>query len=290
VVFLVGAGCRRLPRTQAVLLTGIAGVAVVVAPVVRYGVGSTAALLAAPAALLWGVALAVGLVLRDADARHTSAVREARIHDRLRLARELHDLVAHHVSGIVVRAQAARSLAGNPAVPAQEPAEVYGEIEEAGAEALTAMRRLVGMLRDGEHLLPLPGTSLGAVVLAAVDDRDTVRVTVPDELDELAVSPDVAAALHRVVLESLTNVRRHAPHATDVVVAVRVDGAELVVEIGNDLPGGAAADGDAGYGIIGMTERITALGGTFAAGPAGGRWRAAARLPLSEVDQQARGV
>lgn len=286
VVLLVGAGCRRLPRTQAGLLTAFAGVAVVSAPVVRYGIGSTAALLAAPAALLWGVALAVGLVLRDADARHAGALREARVHDRLRMARELHDLVAHHVSGILVRAQAARSLAGNPAAPAQDPVEVYGEIETAGAEALAATRKLVGMLRDNEHLLPLPGADLGAVVRAAAGE---VRVDLPGELEDLPVSPDVAAALHRVVLESLTNVRRHAPHATDVLVAVRATGGELELDVSNDLAG-AGADHTAGYGIIGMTERVSALGGTFAAGPAGGRWHATARLPLDEVDRPVRGV
>lgn len=245
VVLLVGAGCRRLPWGPAVQLAGAAGLAVVLAPVVRYGVGSTAALLAAPAALLWGVALAVGLVLRDADTRHAAALREARTHERLRLARDLHDLVAHYVSGIVVRAQAARSLAGNPVAPAQDPVEVYGEIEQAGAEALTAMRKLVGMLRSSEHLVPAPGAVLSEVVRDAVGGRPGVVVEMPDELDGLPVSPDLAATLHGVVLESL----------------------------------------------IGMTERVSALGGTLDAGPApDGRWHTTARLPLDPSAQLARGV
>ena len=290
VVVLVGAGCRRLPVTGAVVLTAAAGAAVVAAPVVRYGIGSTAALLAAPAALLWGVALAVGLVLRDADTRHARVLREARTHDRLRMARELHDLVAHYLSGIVVRAQAARALAGNPAVAPQDPAEVYREIEETGAEGLAATRELVGMLRDSEHLLPLPGTSLGAVVRSVVDGRGAVRVDLPRTLDDLGLSPDLAAVLHRVLLESLTNVRRHAVRATDVRVAVRVDGDELELDIANDLPGGATGGGEPGYGIIGMTERVAALGGSLTAGPRDGGWHTTARLPLAVANEPSRGV
>jgi signal transduction histidine kinase len=293
VVLLVGAGCRRSRRGHAVLLAGAAGLAVVLAPVVRYGIDSTAALLAAPAALLWGVALAVGLVLRDADTRHATALREARTHERLRLARDLHDLVAHYVSGIVVRAQAARSLAGNPAAPAQDPAEVYGEIEEAGAEALTAMRELVGMLRASEHLVPAAGAVLSEVVRDAAGRHAGVVVEVPDELDDLPVSPDLAATLHGVVLESLTNARRHAPHTTGARVVLTITGGQMELDVSNALPerGDAGDDRSTGYGIIGMTERVSALGGTLDVGPApDGRWHTTARLPLDPSAQPARGV
>jgi signal transduction histidine kinase len=290
VVVLVGAGCRRLPVANAVVLTAAGGAAVVLAPVVRYGVGSTAALLAAPAALAWGVALAVGLVLRDADARHARVLREARMHDRLRMARELHDLVAHYLSGIVVRAQAAGALAGNPAAPPQDPVEVYREIEETGAEGLAAMRGLVGMLRDSEHQLPLPGTDVGAVVRSVVGGRDAVRVDLPGEVGDLPVSPELAAVLHRVLLESLTNIRRHAPRATDVRVTVRVTDGDLELDIANDLPGGTDGDREPGYGIIGMTERVAALGGTLTAGPRDGDWHTTARLSLARANEPTRGV
>jgi signal transduction histidine kinase len=289
VVVLVGAGCRRLPVVHAVALTAAGGAAVVLAPVVRYGVGSTAALLAAPAALAWGAALATGLVLRDADTRHTRALREARTHDRLRMARELHDLVAHYLSGVVVRAQAARSLVGNPSAPAQDPVEVYREIEETGAEGLAAMRKLVGMLRDSEHQLPLPATDLGTVVRSVVDGRGAVRVDLPGELDDLPVSPDLAAVLHRVLLESLTNVRRHAGQATDVRVAVGMAEGVLELDVSNDLPG-EVNDRAPGYGIIGMTERVSALGGTLTAGPRDGRWHTTARLSLARANEPTRGV
>jgi hypothetical protein len=146
IALLVGAGCRRLSRNAAIALAVCGGVAMTAAPVLRYGVGSSMALLAVPAALLWGGSLALGLILRDADDRRFAALAEVRTAERLRLARELHDFVAHHVTGIVVRAQAARMLAERPDTAGPD-AEVYREIEVAGSDALTAMRRLVGMLR-----------------------------------------------------------------------------------------------------------------------------------------------
>ncbi|OLF17988.1 hypothetical protein BU204_08610 [Actinophytocola xanthii] len=279
VVLLVGAGVRRLPRGRAVTLALLAGAAVVAAPVVRFGVGSPAALLAAPAALLWGVALAVGLVLRDADSRHRAELRRVRTGERLQLARELHDLVTHYISGIVVRAQAARSLHGNPAAPEQDPAEVYGEIERAGADALAAMRTLVGMLRRDENILPPPGSGLGDVVRAAAAGRAAVRVA--EELETLRVPPELAATVHRVVLESVTNAVRHGPQETKVRVEVRVEQDDLVLDVSNDTGRSAGPASPPGYGITGMTERVTALGGTLAAGPnSGGRWHTTARLPL----------
>lgn len=278
-VLLVGAACRRLPPAQAAVLAAAAGAAVVAAPVVRYGLDSRAALFAVPAALAWGVALAVGLVLRDADTRHRAVLDRVRTNERLQLARELHDLVAHHISGIVVRVQAARALSGNPAVPEQETAAIYADIEEAGAEALMAMRKLVGMLRSSEHALPPPDSRLGDVVRAVAADRAAVDVA--EELDAVPVPPELSGTVHRVLLEALTNVRRHSPDATDVRVTARVEDDHLVLDVGNDGVPEQPADRPAGYGITGMTERVTALGGTLEAGPrSGGRWRTTARLPM----------
>ena len=110
-------------------------------------------LLAVPAALLWGGSLAVGLILRDADARHRSMQAEARTAERLRLARELHDLVAHHITGVVVRAQAAQVLAGKQGSGSEAVEQIFPDIEQAGREALAAMRRVVAMLRTGQDEL-----------------------------------------------------------------------------------------------------------------------------------------
>ncbi|HWO62510.1 MAG TPA: histidine kinase [Umezawaea sp.] len=276
IALLAGAGCRRLRPVSAAVLAAAAGAAVVAAPVVRYGVDSPVALAAVPAALMWGTALAFGLVLRDADARHVAALDRVREGERLQLARELHDLVAHHVSGIVVLAQAAHSLAENPAVPDQDPVEVYREVEQAGAEALTSMRRLVGMLRS-DPVPSLPDGTVGDAVRDATDGH--ADVTVSEELDATAVPSDLAGTVNRIVLESMTNVRRHAPNATEVTVSASTADGHLVLEIRND--GVEGVRGGGGYGLVGMAERATALGGSLDAGPEPGhRWRTTARLPL----------
>ncbi|MGM1065150.1 sensor histidine kinase [Saccharothrix sp. Mg75] len=279
-VLLVGAGCRRLPPVRAAVVAVAAGAAVVLAPVARHGPDAPATLFSVAAALAWGAALALGLVLRDADARHRRELERVRADDRLRLARELHDLVAHHVTGIVVRTRAAQVLAGNPLAPVQDPQEVYGEIEEAAAEALTATRRLVGLLRSSDDPLPAPGGGAGDVLRTAAG---AAPAEVADDVEALALPPQVSDALHRVVLEAVTNARRHAPRATGVGVAARVEDGELVVEVANDgVPAGPVG---VGYGLTGMAERVEALGGALAAGPRpGGRWLVTARVPLGPDD------
>ncbi|KOV83271.1 sensor histidine kinase [Nocardia sp. NRRL S-836] len=285
VLLLAAAGCRRLPAVRAVVLAVAAGVAVVLAPIVRYGLDYPAALVPVAAALAWGAALALGLILRDADARHRRELERVRTEDRLQLARDLHDLVAHHVTGIVVRTRAAQALAGN--ATAQDAAEVFDEIEHAAAEALTATRGLVGVLRSDEPL-PSPSLVLGDVVRAAADQDTAVHVTA--DVEAVRLPPQVSVALHRVLLEALTNARRHA-RATEVRVTARSEDGDLVLEVDNDGVAGEAADG--GHGVVGMGERMTALGGSLAAGPQGSdRWRVTARLPLGPdaADALPRGV
>ncbi|MFB9838143.1 sensor histidine kinase, partial [Actinoallomurus acaciae] len=243
------------------------------------------ALIAVPAALLWGASLAVGLILRDADDRRRSALAEARTAERLRIARELHDVVAHHMSGIVVRAQAARVLAGRSAEPDDD---VFREIEEAGSNALTAMRRLVGMLREDTVPEPVPASGIRAAVLDAAAGHDGVAMELPGDLDRLEPAPALITTVHRVVLEALTNVRRHAPDAADVRVAARVQhdpvADVLHLEVVNDGVG-EPSGGGSGYGLVGMRERVTALGGTLRAGvESGRRWRVVVRLPLDREE------
>jgi signal transduction histidine kinase len=285
IALLVGAACRRLDRYQTIGLGVAGGVAMTVAPVLRYGVGSSMALLAVPAALVWGGSLAIGLTLRDTDDRRLAALAEARTAERLRLARELHDFVAHHVTGIVVRAQAARVVADRPGAAGPD-ADVYREIEEAGSDALTAMRRLVGMLRTDAPVPAPSATRIREAVLDAASGYGRISADLPEELDRLTLAPEVITTVHRVVLEALTNVRRHAPQATEARVSARVqhDPAAdvLVLEISNDGVHGEPGD-RSGYGLIGMTERVTALGGTLRAGAESGRrWRITVRLPLDD--------
>ncbi|WP_350277067.1 histidine kinase [Kribbella sp. HUAS MG21] len=299
-MLLVGASCHRLPPRQAGGVAVIGGAAVVVAPLMRYGTGSDSLTVAVLWAILWGCSVAVGLILRDGEARREAALTAARNRERLMLARELHDLVAHHITGVVVRAQAARLVHSDG--PAREPRSdgpaqdrrtagsdlaLLEEIERAGTEALGAVRRLVMMLRSPEQLPPTAG-NLVETIEAAVGNDATVAVRLAPELADLAVAPETVSTVHRVVLESLTNVRRHAPEARRITVTVEpaTDGARrcLRVEILNDGLRWSRSHGRRsvdGYGLVGMAERISALDGKLTVGEYGeSGWRVLAELPL----------
>ncbi|MEV7094840.1 histidine kinase [Amycolatopsis sp. NPDC051045] len=273
---MVGACCHRLSPKAAAVQAVLGGCAATLAPILRYGTETPAALYAAGAAVAWGGALAGGLVLRDAEVRHRVDVLELRNAERLRLARELHDLVAHQITGIVVRVQAAHRVAERTG----GDTTTFAELETAGAAALSAMRRLVGALRTGDEDLFVPPADLATAVDRAVPDDDRIHLDVSPDLAELPVAPEVVTTAHRLLTESLTNVRRHAPDAAEVRVLVRHEPpGELRVEVVND--GAARTARRGGYGLLGMAERVAAVGGTVQAGPVGGRrWRVVARLPL----------
>ncbi|MFD7154092.1 sensor histidine kinase [Kribbella sp. NPDC059898] len=284
-VLLIGAGCHRLRSRPAIAVAIVGGLALVTAPMLRYGRDSTTLTLAVFWTILWGCSVAIGLMLRDADTRREAELVAARNRERLALARELHDLVAHHITGVVVRTQAAQVVLADG--PEQQ---VLREIEGAGAEALAAVRRLVTMLRSPEQTVPLTSDGLVAAVEAAVADHANVDLRLAPGLEDLTVAPETVSTVHRIVLESLTNVRKHAPDARTVTVAVEPAGRLLRVEVTNDgIRPGRARRTAGGYGLIGMRERIGALDGTLTAGEeddhGGRRWRVLAELPLSgEVD------
>lgn len=221
-------------------------------------------------------AAALGAAIRYRAKIRVRDIDQAQARERDQLARELHDTVAHHVSGIAIQAQAGRAIAASRPEGAVEALAV---IEEAATRTLTELRAIVGVLRttQGTELAPQPG--LAGIEQLATDGRTRphVEVTLTGDLDDL--SPAVEAGLHRLAQESVTNARRHARHATRVTVAVagEVDQVRLTV-----VDDGSAAGGRApvGYGLVGMHERASLLGGTFDAGPTAERgWRVEAVLP-----------
>ncbi|ONI74019.1 two-component sensor histidine kinase [Kribbella sp. ALI-6-A] len=282
-ILLIGASCHRLSPRQAGGVAVAGGLTVVVAPVLRYGFDSVNLTVSVLWALLWGVGVAVGLILRDGDARREAAQIAARNRERLALARELHDLVAHHITGVVVRTQAAQLVLADGS-----ERELLGDIERAGAEALSAVRRLVVMLRSPDQQPPLSAGSLLETIEAVVDGEPGVTVRLAPELADLAVTPETVSTVHRVLLEALTNVRKHAPDARRVAVTVRpvveTEGHYLRVEVCNDgtrQGRGRARQTADGYGLIGMSERIDALDGRLTVGQHGEHgWRVLAELPL----------
>jgi signal transduction histidine kinase len=232
--------------------------------------------------LSFSVAAGAGLYLRWVDHERRRDLDLVRQDERLAIARELHDVVAHHVTGIVVQAQAAQAVWSEQ--PEVAP-EALARIEAAGAEALASMRRLVRSLRADETGPLAPAATLDDLQVLA--DRSTA-MGLPvhlhfDGVDELP--PSVAPSIHRVVGEAIINAQRHATGATVVEVRLRAVGNELTVEVVDDGDATRAArSGVPGYGLTGMAERTEALGGRFEAGPvAGGGWRIRARLPLGRI-------
>ncbi|WFF00364.1 histidine kinase [Micromonospora sp. WMMD964] len=244
-----------------------------------------------PVLLLLGALAIVGdLVRRNRLSRHELAAqternereqeRRAVLEERTRIARELHDVVAHHMSLIAVQAETAPYRLTD--VPAPTAAE-FVAIAASARDALTDMRRLLGVLRSettGPETAPQPDLSdLGAMVDAA--RRAGLPVTLDaGPPDDGRVPAPVGLAAYRIVQEGLANAARHATGAA-VRVTVRVGPSRLEVRVENS-PADArpTADGGPGHGLTGMRERATSLGGTFTAGPLpDGGYAVAAGLP-----------
>jgi signal transduction histidine kinase len=277
---LVVAVLRRCDLRTALLLAGAAGAAIVASPVLRAGDAGIDRFAAVPA-LGWGAAVAIGLVIREIESRRQAALDAARSGERMELARELHDVVAHHVTGIVVAAQAAAVVARTSP---DDVDRALATIEGAGTDALTAMRRMVGVLRGHVDGTRTPGPELGGIaqLLERFDpDGRLVSVATDPGIEHAVLPAGVAATGYRVVQEALTNVRRHAPEAARVEVDIRIREGSLLVSVSNDGVPAVASPHHGGFGLAGMSERVSALDGTLTAGPTGaGVWTVAARVPL----------
>jgi signal transduction histidine kinase len=201
---------------------------------------------------------------------------QIKLREREQLARELHDTVAHHVSAITIRAQAGQVVAASDPSAAVDALRV---IEQEAVRTLGEMRTIVGVLRRGEaaDLVPQQGVS-DIERLGATDHGPRVDVTMTGDLDDLA--PSLGAALYRIAQEAVTNAMRHARHATRVDVRVVGDDDCVRLTVRDDGDTAASGRGPDGYGLIGMAERATLLGGTLVAGPGNGRgWSVDVVLP-----------
>ncbi len=257
------------------MVLGTAFVAAVVVLGMYAASAGWAEVLGASALLLMIVALAAVFRYRaDLWARQQ---REIRNEERVALARELHDTVAHHVSAIAVQAQAGGVVASTQP---ERAAEVLAAIESEASQTLAEMRSMVRVLRDDESVAYSPQMGVADLpALARADTTPTVEVSVDGSLPQLARPVD--AALYRLAQESLTNAVRHARGATRVRIDVRREGRFvrlLVTDDGRLEPRRVPAPG---FGLLGMSERAQFLGGTLSAGPRPeGGWLVEAVLPL----------
>jgi signal transduction histidine kinase len=213
---------------------------------------------------------------RDREQRAKEAARA----ERGRIARELHDVIAHSVSVMVVQAGAAEEMLRQAPEKAIEPIRA---VQDTGRQALAEMARLLGMLRrDGEELGLAPQPELDD--LAALVEQ-TRRAGLPVELhvegDPRPVPLGADLSAYRIVQEGLTNARKHAGDAR-ATVTIRYGDRELEVEVADDGRRSENEDGG-GHGLVGMRERVALFGGELDAGPqTGGGFRVRARLPLGE--------
>jgi signal transduction histidine kinase len=239
--------------------------------------------------LLTGVVLGWGLFVRarrefvrSLRAQADRAGDEARAAERRRIAREMHDVLAHRLSLLSVQAGA---LEFHPGAPAEEVAEAAGVIRESARAALDELRGVIGVLREdgGESLTQPPQPTL-ADVAALVDESRAagMRITARIELGDAAPPAAVGRTAYRIVQEGLTNARKHAPGAA-VTLTVRAPDGDLQVEVRSLAPVAVAAGSPlpgAGTGLIGLTERVALAGGELEHGvDADGAFVVRARLP-----------
>jgi len=234
-----------------------------------------------PADVIGGFGIVVAAAAGGAAFRYRAeswrrALEQVRSQERVGLARELHDMVAHHVSAIAVQAQAGRAMAGQrPEVALDALSAIEGE----ASRTLAEMRAMVRVLRDGApaEYAPQPGVA-DLASLARRDPVPVVDVEVPDDLDELPLQVD--AAVYRLAQEALTNALRHARNASRVEIRVAECAGGLRLRVTDDGQTDPVRSTSHGFGLLGMTERVQLLGGTLRAGPAPeGGWTVDAELP-----------
>ncbi|HYZ53765.1 MAG TPA: histidine kinase [Streptosporangiaceae bacterium] len=223
------------------------------------------------------------LMLAETRRAHEAETQAAALAERARIAREIHDVLAHSLAAVSVNLQAAEGLLASGTLPADnlELAKACDCIARAGTltrEGLAAARRAVLALRD--DTAPLPGqlSSLAEQYRAAGDLTVDFSITGKPR----PLSGEASLAAYRTAQEALTNARKHAP-GQPVTLTLGFEPAEITISVVNPLPpsgtGGSLAATGAGYGLAGLRERAALAGGALEAGPAEGNWRVALRIP-----------
>jgi signal transduction histidine kinase len=219
--------------------------------------------------------------LTEAQARLQSAASAA---ERQRIARDVHDVVGHSLTVMLLNVTGARRVLN---VDPSAAAEALDRAEQAGRGSLQSVRAIVGLLRTPDEAgaqAPRPGA---ADIVGLVDTAAAAGLPVRAEVlgDLRAVDPYAGLAAYRLVQEALANVEHHAP-GSDVVVRVVVNGARLAVSVRNGPARHAAPApaGRGGTGLDGMHQRVAAVGGTVSAGPEGEGWVVEASIPLARAD------
>lgn len=288
----------RITVIDATGLLGIAGLLVLPYALLRWGAGREAALglgiiliwlpvtlvvdPTSPAEKVGGYGLflfsaALGAAVRYRTSSRVREIEQVRLRQRNELARELHDTVGHRVSAIAVQAQAGRALS---AADPERALATLVTIEEEASRTLKEMRALVGVLRDGTDADLAPRRGLADIERLARPGGEVLGVRVQVASDVDAVDPAVSTALYLIAAEAVTNATRHAFGATQVTIDVAASRGQVRLRVHDDGATSTASPTPAGYGLRGMAERASLLGGTLRAGPdPDSGWTVDASLP-----------
>jgi signal transduction histidine kinase len=226
----------------------------------------------------------------ELDATRRELAEQALLAERRRIARDVHDFVGHGLAAVMLQVTSARHVLRRDQASAEE---ALRSAEEVGRRSMHELRRTVTLLRSDDEADVAPPLPSASEIPDLVDQARAGNLAVELRLrgDLSQIPAGVGAALYRIAQEALANAARHAPRAKTVIRLEVVDGR---VDIGVETRGAVVA-APAGqpdrprYGLIGMRERATALGGEFAAGPTPGGWRVTCRLPLEANDERPAG-
>lgn len=221
------------------------------------------------------------------EATRRELAEQAMLEERRRIARDVHDFVGHGLAAVMLQVTSARHVLRRDPAAAEEALRAA---EDVGRRSMRELRRTVAVLRsddsDGGVAPPVPtAEEISGLVAEARAGGLDVELQVCGDLD--ALEAGVGLALHRIAQEALANAARHAPHAR-TVLEISVGSAEALFvanTVGPVTPVAPGADGERrSYGVVGMRERATALGGELSAGPTVDGWRVSCRLPLRAVE------
>ncbi len=223
---------------------------------------------------------ALGVSVRFRAHAHDRALEHARLREREHLARELHDSVAHHITAIVLQAQAAGAVMANRPEAAVQSLKA---IEDEAKRTLTELREVVGALRDRKAAELAPQSRISDLEQLARGRHESLPIEVELVGDLGGLRPSLESAIYRLAQEAITNALRHARRASRVLVRVEADAGAVRLTVQDDGEG-QVSRGRAGFGLVGMAERATLFGGTFEAGAcAQGGWRVEAVLPRQGI-------
>ena len=284
-LYTVAAHCDRRTSLRAALATGV----LLIPSLFISPSGGDGSPLVFPAAALLTIAWVLGDNLRTRRAylrevedkaerlerEREQNARQAAADEQARIARELHDVIAHNVSVMVVQAAAAGDVFHSQPAKARE---ALASIEHTGREALTELRRLLGAVRSDDGKVPQPGLErLPALIEQVRAAGLAVDLTTEGQERQLPLGIDLSA--YRIVQEALTNTLKHA-NATQAKVALRYEHDQVAIDVTDDGRG-PSTNGDHGQGLIGMRERVALYDGALTAGPRPeGGFAVSARFPL----------